>query len=66
MYICPTCNREFQDEDKITKHLLSCWKEKHPNHISKEAPRSADRVTRTVNADIMNFFEGFKNGRSSN
>ena len=27
MYICPTCGREFQTENEITKHFLSCWKE---------------------------------------
>lgn len=60
MFICPTCNREFDDENKIVKHFLACWKEQHPNHISKEAPRGENVTTRKVNNDIMDFFNSFK------
>lgn len=60
IYICPTCNREFIEEEKLTKHFLSCWKKLHPNHISKEAPHSESIVTREVNDDIMSFFDSFK------
>lgn len=57
MYICPTCNQSFKTEDIIVKHYLKCWKEEHPYHISKEAPRSEDKITRVVNNDIMKFFK---------
>lgn len=57
MFICPTCNKEFDTEQAIQKHFLSCWKEQHPFHQSKSAPHSADIVTREVSNDIMNFFE---------
>ena len=60
MYVCPTCGKEISSKDKIAKHFLKCWKELHPNHISKEAPRSADIETREVSNDIMNFFNSFK------
>lgn len=66
MFICPTCNKEFNTEQAIQKHFLSCWKEQHPYHKSKSAPHSADIVTRKVNDDIMNFFERINNGRSCN
>lgn len=60
MYICPTCHRRFQEEQKLTKHFLSCWKEQHPFHQSKPAPKGKDIETRKVNEDIMNFFNSFK------
>ncbi len=56
MYICPTCHKEFIEEEKLTKHFLFCWKEQHPYHKSKSAPRSADLETREVSDDIANFF----------
>ena len=56
MYICPACHKEFIEEEKLTKHFLSCWKEKHPYHKSKSAPRSEDIETREVSNDIANFF----------
>lgn len=59
-YICPTCNREFDSEEKIVKHFLSCWKEQHPGHISKDAPRGENIETREVNEDVANLFERFK------
>lgn len=60
MYICPTCNRKFETENILTKHFASCWKEEHPFHVSKSAPRSEDINTRQVTDDIMNFFDSFK------
>lgn len=60
MYICPTCKREFEKEESFSKHFLSCWKEQHPSHVSKSAPRSENIETRQVNEDIMNFFNSFK------
>lgn len=59
MYICPTCGAAFAAETAITKHFLSCWKEKHPNHRSKDAPRSENIITREDNEDILNFFNSF-------
>lgn len=63
MYICPTCEKEFNTEEMIRKHFLSCWREIHPYHKSKSAPRSKDIVTREVSNDIANFFEVL-NGRN--
>lgn len=60
MYICPTCNKEFDTEELITKHYLKCWKEKYPTHQSKSAPRSEDINTRKINNDILNFFNSFQ------
>lgn len=60
MYICPTCKKGFEKEENLTKHFLSCWKEQHPSHISKSAPRSENIETRQVNEDIINFFNSFK------
>lgn len=63
MYICPVCNRSFKTEDIIVKHYLKCWREEHPYHMSKEAPRSEDKVVKIVNDDIINFFNGLQEGR---
>ena len=60
MYICPTCNKGFKKEEIFTKHFLKCWKEEHPYHKSKPAPRSEDINTREDNEDILNFFNSFK------
>lgn len=59
VYICPTCGKEFDIESKIQKHFLQCWKEQHPYHKSKDAPRGKDVTTREVNDDVMNFFNSF-------
>ena len=59
MYICPECNREFKEEEKLVKHYLRCWKEKNPFHVSKDAPRGEDIETRKINNDIENFFNSF-------
>ena len=60
MYICPICNRKFKEEEKLVKHFLTCWKEKNPFHTSKEAPRSEDVEIRTINEDVMDFFNSLK------
>ena len=60
MYICPTCNHSFEEEDVLVKHFLKCWKEKNPCHQSKSAPRSEDINTRNVSNDIADFFNSFK------
>lgn len=60
MYICPICNKEFDKEEAIVKHLNKCWKEKNPNQQSKPSPRSEDIITREVNNDVANFFDAFK------
>ena len=60
MYICPTCNKSFEQEEVLTKHFLRCWKEQHPYHHSKSAPRSEDVNTIEVNDEILDFFHSFK------
>ena len=60
MYICPTCGKQFENDEFLTKHFLKCWKEKNPNHKSKPAPRSADIDTREDNQEILDFFNSFK------
>ena len=52
--------RKFEKEESLSKHFLPCWKEQHPSHVSKSAPRSENIETRQVNEDIMNFFNSFK------
>lgn len=59
MYICPICSRTFVLEEAISKHVLPCWKEHHPNHRSKDAPRSEDIIIREVNDDVAVFFNSF-------
>lgn len=58
MYICLSCGRQFEKEDVLVKHFLSCWKQTHPNCQSKPAPRSEDINTREINDDVANFFGG--------
>jgi len=58
-YICPTCEKEFDTEEEVTKHFLKCWKEQNPHHKSKPAPRSEDINTSEVNDDILDFFNSF-------
>ena len=60
MYMCPTCNKPFDKEENLVKHMFKCWKEKNPCHKSKSAPRSEDINTREVNEDVMNFFASFQ------
>ena len=57
MFICPTCAKEFHTEEAIQKHFLACWKEQHPYHKGKDAPRREDIETREISNDMMNFFE---------
>ena len=59
MFICPTCGKRFEVEDVLTKHFLKCWKEQHPYHQSKPAPRSEDINTREVSNEILDFFDSF-------
>ena len=58
MYICPTCNKQFNNPEDVAKHSLKCWRDHNPNHKSKEAPHSKDIVERQMNNDILNFFGG--------
>ena len=60
MFVCPTCNKQFNTEDTLVKHYLRCWKERNPNHKSKPAPRSEDINTREDSQDILDFFSSFK------
>ena len=62
MFICPTCGKEFSEEDKVVKHYLSCWKANNPYHKPKAAPRSPDIETREINDDIIAFFNSFSQG----
>ena len=59
MYICPNCSKHFEIEDVLTKHFLKCWKEQHPYHKSKPAPRSEDVNTREINNEVLDFFKSF-------
>ena len=60
MYICPTCNRGFKNEENIQKHFLSCWKEQHPGHKSKPAPQSEDIETKQIDNGVLDFFNRLK------
>lgn len=60
MYICPVCAKEFEDEDVMVKHYLFCWKQAHPYHKSKPAPRSEDINTCEANDDVLDFFKEFR------
>lgn len=58
MYICPTCNRGFKNEEVIVKHSLQCWKARNPHHESKPALCKV-MTEREVSEDITNFFASF-------
>ena len=60
MFVCPTCGKQFDTENALVKHYLSCWKEQNPGHKSKSAPRSEDINTRTDSQEILDFFNSFK------
>ncbi len=60
MYICPTCNKQFNTADQVAKHSLGCWKKHNPNHRSTPAPHSNDIVERQIDNNILNFFEGLQ------
>ena len=66
MYVCPICKKEFEDESRVAKHSLICWKSLHPNHISKSAPQGETIETRSITEDIEKFFKGFQNDRRNN
>jgi len=55
-YVCPTCDKEFNTDEEVSKHFLKCWKNNNPYHKSKSAPRSEDINTREINEDIAKFF----------
>lgn len=63
MFICPACSEEFNSERAMREHFLQCWKEIHPFHQSKSAPRSEDIVTKKVSDDITNFFNSLTRGK---
>ena len=60
MFVCSICSKQFESKDEIKKHFLRCWKEQHPYHKSKSAPRSEDVNTREDSQEILNFFGSFK------
>jgi hypothetical protein len=62
VYICPTCGRECDTEEEVSKHFLKCWKDNNPHHISKSAPRSEDINMREANQDILDFFASLEGG----
>lgn len=59
MFFCPTCQKEFMEEEKLVKHMSKCWREKNPSHKSKPAPRGEDCVTRKMSNDAQDFFNSF-------
>lgn len=60
MYICLECGRSFQKEESMQKHFLACWRERHPGHHAKDAPRSADIIARNMNNEVLDFFNSFQ------
>lgn len=60
MFVCPSCEKLFFEEEDLVKHFLSCWKKKYPVCKSKEAPHSKGIETRVVNEDISNFFDSLR------
>lgn len=56
IYICPTCEREFNTEEEVSKHFLKCWKDNNPHHISKPAPRSENISVSEASQEIFEFF----------
>lgn len=56
IYICPTCQKEYNTEEDMAKHFLKCWKDNNSHHRSKPAPRGEDITTSEVSEDIKNFF----------
>ena len=61
-YICPTCSKEFDTKEDVSKHFLKCWKDNNPHHKSKPAPRSEDINTTEISDDIADFFSSFERG----
>lgn len=62
MFICPICSKEFDTEENIRGHFLTCWKEHHSVHKSKSAPHS-ESTTRQTNVSIVDFFKRINNER---
>jgi hypothetical protein len=60
MYICPVCGAQFEEEQVLVKHYLSCWKRNNPHLRSKPAPRSEDINTREISSEMEDFFNSFK------
>ena len=60
MFVCSTCGKHFDTKEALANHFMKCWKEQHPYHQSKSAPRSEDINTRAISNDIANFFNSFK------
>lgn len=59
-YVCPFCFREFDKSEMVAKHSLSCWRERNPNHKSKDAPVGETTETKRINDDVANFFTSFQ------
>lgn len=62
MYVCPFCKKTYEEEDKVAKCLMDCWRKTNPVHDSKNAPRSEDRVERQCDEDVLSFFENINKG----
>ena len=62
MFICPTCEKQFEMEDALVKHMSKCWREKNPHLRSKPAPRSEDVNIREISNELIDFFDSFKRG----
>ena len=60
MYVCPTCNNLFKNEESITKHFLKCWRIHNPECKSQPAPCKGNITKREVNEDVANFFASFR------
>ena len=60
MYICPTCNKAYQNSEDVVKHSLSCWRAHNPNHQSKPAPCKGNITERQMNEEVANFFTSFR------
>lgn len=60
MYICPICSKEYDKENQLVKHMSMCWKQKHPNHKSKDAPCAPTIVNKQDNSDIIDFLSMFE------
>lgn len=61
-YICPTCCKEFDTKEDVSKHFLKCWKDNNPHHKSKPAPRSEDINITEISDDIADFFSSLERG----
>lgn len=63
MYICPTCNKGYENEEILASHFLQCWRDHNPNHESKPAPCKGNITKREVDDDVLNFFARFEQCR---